>query len=100
MIEPTELEWAIMDRTNHALPAVGPLTAEQQQQLDAYERYQDESAAEYEAEQAAGGRTICDQCGERSVVHRTVCTLGYVGHPGADYSDLATCERCGWEDLA
>jgi predicted nucleic-acid-binding Zn-ribbon protein len=54
---------------------------------------------EYEAEQAAGGRTVCPNCGNRSVTHRSVITLGYEGHPGAEYSDFAKCERCDYAEL-
>jgi hypothetical protein len=97
--EPSEFELAIHDRLHMGLPPVGPLTAEQTESVAAYERYCEESEVEYEAQQAAGGRTICEACGERAVTHRTVCTYGYAGHPGADYSDLGTCEKCGHHEL-
>jgi hypothetical protein len=67
--------------------------------LVAEREYYEAMAADFEAEQAAGGRTICPQCGNRSVTHRTVVTLGYEGHPGAEYSDLASCERCDYREL-
>jgi len=65
----------------------------------AYEQHCIESEREYEAQLAAGGRTICPQCNERSVTHRSVVTLGYAGHPGAEFSDLAECERCDYKEI-
>jgi len=94
-----ELYLAIMDRLNLSVCGFGPLTREEQEIVDAYERYNEECEAEYEAQQAAGGRTICPNCGERSVKHRSVITLGYAGHPGAEYSNLAECERCNYREL-
>lgn len=97
--EPSDLDWAITARVMMGHPAIGPLTSAQQDEVDAYEAYQEESALEYEAQQAAGGRTICPQCGNRSVKHRAVCTLGYPGHPGAEFSDFASCERCDYMEV-
>lgn len=94
MTEPTELDYAIADRGMMGLPLIGPLTRSQQVSVEAYEQYQEEAASEYEAQERAGGRTICPDCGERSVKHRAVYTLGYAGHPGAEQSDFAKCERC------
>lgn len=95
----TELDWMMLDRQQHGLVPVGPLTADQQESMDAYDRYNEEQFAEHEAQEAAGGRTICEECGLRLVVHRTVCTYGYPGHPGADYSDYGRCEGCGHEEF-
>lgn len=99
--EPTDLDLAILDRLQMRLPAIGPLTLDQQESVEAYERYCEEMAAEYEAQEAAGGRTICPECGNRSVKHRSVVTLGYAGHPGAEWSDLAECERdeCAYVEI-
>lgn len=94
-----DLEWAIAERAMMNLPLVGPLTKEQQEGVDAYEAYHAEEAQEHEAREASGGRTICPVCGHRSVTHRSVITLGHVGHPGAEYSDLASCERCPYRGL-
>lgn len=97
--EPTDLELAIYDRLQMRFPAIGPLTREQQEEEAAYERYCEESAAEYEAQEAAGGRTICPACGERAVTHRSVITLGYAGHPGTEYSNLSDCGNCGHKEI-
>jgi hypothetical protein len=66
-----------------------------------YERHCEEALAEFEAQQAAGGRTVCPSCSHRSVVHHDVITLGYAGHPGAEHSDYGKCEReeCGHAEL-
>ena len=96
---PDDLDCAMYERIQFRFPPVGPLTREQTAEEEAYTRYQEESEREYKAEQAAGGRTICPECGHRSVTHRTVVTYGYAGHPGADYSDLAKCERCDYMDV-
>ena len=101
--EPTELELALYDRmATLGWGYVGPLTQEQAAALASYEAYQAESEAEYEAQQRAGGRTVCPQCGNRSVKHSTVCTLGYPGHPGAEMSGYAQCltDGCDYADLA
>jgi hypothetical protein len=64
-----------------------------------YRRWEEEIEREEEARMRAGGRTVCPVCGKRAVVHQTVCTYGYTGHPGADYSDYGKCENCGHEEL-
>ena len=97
--EPTDLEYAMWDRQSHGLVAVGPLTQEDQERQDAYDSWCEEQGREDEALDAAGGRTICPQCGNRSVTHRSVVTLGYAGHPGAEYSDLAECESCDYKEV-
>lgn len=99
MKEPTDLDLAIIDRRALGLVGFGPLTKEEAESEAAYERYMAEEMAEFEAQQAAGGRTVCPKCGERSVTHRSVCTLGYPGHPGAEFSDLAECEVCDYKEL-
>ena len=67
--------------------------------LRPYIKYQEESEREYEAQMANGGRTICPKCGERSLTSRTVCTYGYPGHPGADYSALYECHFCDYVEM-
>jgi hypothetical protein len=99
MQEPSDLELAIVDRIQLNVCPFGPLTLEQHEAVESYEQYMQESYAEHLAEEAAGGRTICQQCGNRSVTHRSVVTLGYAGHPGAEYSDLGSCEECGFVEL-
>lgn len=93
--EPSDLDWAVADRLGMGLPAIGPLTLKETEGVAAYEQYMEESAREYEEQERAGGRTICPKCGNRSVKHSTVCTYGYPGHPGADYSDYGVCETEG-----
>lgn len=97
--EPSELDLAILDRLQMGFPPIGPLTREQQENEDSYLRYHEEMEAEYQAQQAAGGRTICPSCGQRAVKHSSVVTLGYAGHPGAEYSDYGHCENCGHKEL-
>ena len=99
MQEPTDLEYAMWDRQSHGLVAIGPLMREDQERQDAYDAYCLAQEQDYAEEQAAGGRTICPQCGKRSVTHRSVVTLGYAGHPGAEYSDLAKCESCDYKEV-
>lgn len=94
-----DLDMAIMGRLMMNHPAIGPLTLEQHDEEESYDRYCEEQEAEYRAQQAAGGRTICPQCGERSVTHRGVVTLGYRGHPGAEESTLSQCGNCDYTDL-
>lgn len=64
-------------------------------------RYHEASFKEHQEAMAAGGRTICPQCGQRSVKDDTVCTYGYSGHPGADYSAFYECENenCDYKSL-
>jgi len=95
----SELDYAIASRLMLNVVAIGPLTLDEHESVEAYERHQLEAAEEDEAEQRAGGRTICPACGERSVTHRAVYTLGYEGHPGAELSDLASCERCEYREV-
>lgn len=94
-----ELEYLMANRILLGVVACGPLTADENEAVESYENYCQESEAEYLASEAAGGRTVCPKCGERSVTHKTVCTYGYEGHPGADYSDLAKCERCDYMEV-
>lgn len=97
--ELTDVQWAMLDRQQFWFLPMGPLTRDQQESMEAYERYCEEMNAEYEAQDAAGGRTICPSCGQRSVTHRSVITLGHEGHPGSEYSDLAECESCDYKEL-
>lgn len=94
-----DLESAMAERGMMNHPLIGPLTLEQTEQVEAYERFQEEEALEYEAREAAGGRTICPLCGKRTVKHRSVYTLGYEGHPGAEQSDFANCENCPYQAI-
>jgi hypothetical protein len=107
-VDPTEQEierWTLVEtRAGRyhvtGFGEIGPLTKEQAELEDAYEAYLEE----IKAQDAAGGRTICPQCGRRTVTHTTVTTLGYRGHPGEERSDFARCmspeKDCDWADLA
>jgi predicted nucleic-acid-binding Zn-ribbon protein len=63
-------------------------------------RYEEDMEREFEAQEAAGDRTVCPKCGERSVVDGLVATLGG-GLPGSEYSVYYKCERddCDYEEL-
>lgn len=95
-----DLYVAIENRRQLLVCPFGPLTKVEQATVDAYEAHMIEAEEEHRAQEAAGGRTICPQCGQRSVVHGTAVTLGYAGHPGAEYSGTEQCERCDYKDLA
>lgn len=104
MIDQTdrELELELMLCERHyttGFGAIGPLTREQVEAEAAYERHMLEMEAEEEARIAAGGREICRKCGVRAVVSSDVCTLGYPGHPGAEFSVYRKCESCGHGEL-
>jgi hypothetical protein len=64
-----------------------------------HRRFNEECEREYDAARAAGGRTICPACGQRSVVHSTVCTYGIPGHAGSEFSDYGRCENCDHAEL-
>lgn len=97
--EPTDLELMLYERKYiTGLGVVGPLTMKQAIKEAEYERWESEQLAEYEAQEAAGGRTVCPDCGERSVLSRSVLTYG-TGAPGSEYSGLYECERCDYRDL-
>lgn len=97
--EPSDLEYAIAERVMLNVCPFGPLTLDEHESVRAYEQHHEESEAEYEAQHRARGRTICPQCGERSVTHRSVLTYGHASHPESEYSDLASCERCDYRAL-
>ena len=99
MYEPTDLDIAIAERGMLGVCQFGPLTRDEHEAVKAYERHMHDSEAEYEAQQAAGGRIVCPNCGERSVKHRSVLTYGHAAHPEAEYSVLAECERCDYREL-
>lgn len=100
MREPTELEMAMHERRSIGLVPFGPLTYQEVERERDYERWQVESTREYEAQKAAGGRSICPRCGERSVTNKAVATLGG-GLPGSEYSTLYSCERdnCDYREI-
>ncbi len=95
--EPTEI--AMIDRYSIGIRYFGPLTREDAEIVDAFDRHMEELEVEHDAQMAAGGRMICDHCGERAVKHESVCTLGYAGHPGAEFSVMTKCEKCGVTEL-
>jgi hypothetical protein len=97
--EEYERQESMQFRRSMGFPPIGPLTLEQSVTARKYEQYMLEQIEEHEAQDRAGGRTICPQCGERSVKHSTVLTLGYEGHPGAEYSGYAECEKCDYKEL-
>lgn len=100
-LEPTEWDFALIGRKAQGLPPVGPLTRAQHKSELAYEAWCEECAAENEARSKAGGRTICPECGNRSVKHQTVCTYGRPGVEGSDFSDYGKCETpgCGHTEM-
>jgi hypothetical protein len=72
---------------------------------ESYERYQAEAAAEYErlrrlprvnGLEAVAENAECERCGKRVVVvyARVACTLGYPGHPGAEFTQFQVCADC------
>lgn len=99
MFEPTDLELRMHERLCIGLVTFGPLTATEQDKKDSYYQYCAEAEAEEQARIAAGGRTICPTCGERSVKSSAVIMLGYAGHPGAEYSTMYECERCDYREI-
>ena len=87
--EPSALEVALNER--HFLiswPYVGPLTREQTDAVDAYERYCDEREREHELEQQHGGRTRCAACDQFAVRH-------FVVEQRRDPTSVGKCENCG-----
>jgi hypothetical protein len=94
-------QWARAERHMLGVVEIGPLTMIEQEKVSAYEQHMIEQEKEHEAQDAAGGRTICPACGNRSVTHRGVYTLGWEGHPGAEMSDFAKCETptCGYAEV-
>lgn len=66
-----------------------------------YERHCEAMEREDEARRAAGGRELCPDCGERTLVSQDVKTLGVRGrsHPGDEYSVYRTCENCDYKEL-
>lgn len=98
--EPTELEMALYERHHSAgFPYIGPLTRDQMAKEVAYEQYNIDSLAEHELQMKHGGRELCPQCNKRGVLSSAVCTLGYPGHPGAEFSTLRECEFCDYKEL-
>jgi hypothetical protein len=95
----SDMEVAMWDREQLGLHTYGPLTREEAEKEAKYEAFMQEEADEYDAREAAGGRTVCPACGNRTVTHTSVCTLGYPGHPGAEFSDFERCEACDWSRL-
>ena len=99
MIEPTDIQLAIMERGSLGLTLFGPLTQAEAEREASYVKYMEESQAEEDARVKAGGRSVCPECGERAVVSSTVLTYGHAAHPEAEYSVLLKCENCGWTEL-
>lgn len=64
-----------------------------------YERAMIEAQLEAEAEERAGGRSICPKCGERKFKRHEAYTLGYAGHPGAEISVYRVCENCDHKEM-
>lgn len=75
------------------------LSFKDEDEYRAYERAMIEMQAESEAEERAGGRAICPNCGERKFKSHEAVTLGYAGHPGAEISVYRRCENCNHTEM-
>lgn len=88
---PSDLECAMMERQSMDLVPFGPLTFGEHDQLESYHRHCAEAEAEYQREQAHGGRELCPNgCGytvNKSVVNPADPTV--MRHcPSCDYREL------------
>lgn len=103
--ELTDTDLAVMDRQMLNVCPFGPLTRDEYDSVVAYEQYQMESVAEYErleamprcqGRPAVAENSECDSCGKvKDVVYgQTACTLGYPGHPGAEFTEFRICGDC------
>jgi hypothetical protein len=88
-----ELSFALYDRNaTIGWPYVGPLTREQSDSVDAYERYCVERDREHELEMQYGGRTRCPICDQFAVEHHIV-------EERRDPTDVGVCKNCGHVDF-
>ncbi len=62
-------------------------------------RYHEECDREEQARMAAGGRSVCEACGERAVLHESVCTYGVPSNINSEWSVIGKCEACGHVDF-
>jgi hypothetical protein len=60
-------------------------------------RYHEQMEREEAEFKAAGNKRVCPDCGERKAREDVACTLGYPGHPGAEFTAILICEAydCG-----
>lgn len=90
--EPSDLDIALIER--HGLlgfGAVGPLTKEQHERIEAYEQYCAEAEAEHELELKHGGRERCPECNEFAVTRHVV-------NP-ADPTVYRHCRNCDYSAM-
>jgi hypothetical protein len=101
MYEPTDLDLYMMERASLRVCVFGPLTRDEHEMIERYEAHMEAEERENDAYMAAGRRSICPKCGERSVRDSAVVTLGYAGHPGAEWSQMYECENsnCDYKDM-
>jgi hypothetical protein len=103
--EPSDIECAMYERTQMGFPVVGPLTRDQQQEENAYAKYHEDMEREYNLLQAwprldrrsaVAFNSECDVCEHlRPVLYgQEACTLGYPGHPGAEWTQFRVCLKC------
>ena len=73
--------------------------------VEAYRKYHEdmeremrtlESTPRLDGRPAVALEAECDQCGQRKPVlyGQDACTLGYPGHPGAEWTSFQLCEQC------
>ena len=56
---------------------------------------------EQELERQHGGLSRCPSCDQFTVKKQDVCTLGYPGHPGAEFSTYSNCTNpdCNYAEI-
>jgi len=64
-------------------------------------KHYEEIEREEELVRQHGGLHRCPKCDNFSVKKQDVCTLGYPGHPGAEFSVYSKCQReeCDYAEL-
>lgn len=78
-----------------------PLTERQHEDMLAYEVWLIAQDVEYAEFLAAGRRSVCPSCGERSVIESIVITYGHASGAWCERSTLYRCESesCKWNSL-
>jgi DNA-directed RNA polymerase subunit M/transcription elongation factor TFIIS len=100
--EDQSMEMWLFLQEQHNITGYGgyrPLTERQHEDMLAYDVWLLSQDVEHALWLAAGCRSVCPKCEQRSVTTSTVITYGHARSAHSECSTFYRCESCDWQAL-